>query len=91
MTSLQKINKFMIKIGFDYFKRHSNNTRRSKERGFSYFWASYIHELELKENLLLAKCWHSQRKKEEPHNIELLFETEPALKLMTACCSCTAG
>lgn len=91
--NLQCIKHFNFGDAQKFFEEHGS-TQQQHSRGYKFFVEGFIHDVWINESKpsVKAKCFHSQKRNEKPHNLVLEFRKENDFLNLKEChCSCEVG
>lgn len=91
MITLDRLEKIPENISVSYLPESKSLSQRILGKGLNYYTQSYIHNIHVFEDetiRVVAKCWRSMRKNENPHKLHIEIGEE---KLLESFCTCKAG
>ena len=87
--SLQlKIMNVPIQLIDDFLRKNSKISTKSNQQGLQYALEEYVHDIKVSSNKIEARVYHSQRKREKPHLLQVNFMGN---SITGQECSCIAG
>ncbi|XP_052798027.1 uncharacterized protein LOC128230070 [Mya arenaria] len=80
----------------NYVKDNKTSSgEKSIDKGFKYYSESYIQDLKVSKTdngcRLDGKCYRSQRKNENPHQLNVSFKNDENIEITSSWCSCPIG